>query len=53
MPLMQTDINKQELDPGFPGPEVVRISVGIETVADIIADLEQALSGVESSQAAD
>ena len=26
------------------GPDVVRISVGIETVSDIIADLEQALS---------
>lgn len=28
------------------GPDVVRLSVGIEDVADIIADLEQALSGV-------
>jgi len=28
------------------GPEVVRLSVGIEDVADIIADLEQALAGV-------
>ncbi|TVR12062.1 MAG: O-acetylhomoserine aminocarboxypropyltransferase [Salinarimonadaceae bacterium] len=27
------------------GPEVVRLSVGIEDVADIIADLDQALSG--------
>jgi O-acetylhomoserine (thiol)-lyase len=26
------------------GPEVVRISVGIEDVADIIADLDQALA---------
>jgi O-acetylhomoserine (thiol)-lyase len=26
------------------GPEVVRISVGIEDVSDIIADLEQALA---------
>lgn len=28
------------------GPEVVRISVGIEDVGDIIADLDQALAGV-------
>ncbi|NCC22164.1 MAG: O-acetylhomoserine aminocarboxypropyltransferase [Alphaproteobacteria bacterium] len=27
------------------GPDVIRISVGLETVADIIADLDQALSG--------
>ena len=25
------------------GPEVVRLSIGLETAADIIADLEQAL----------
>jgi O-acetylhomoserine (thiol)-lyase len=25
------------------GPDVLRLSVGIETVADIIADLDQAL----------
>lgn len=28
------------------GPEVVRLSVGIEDVADIIADLEQAFSKI-------
>ncbi|MGE5540587.1 MAG: O-acetylhomoserine aminocarboxypropyltransferase/cysteine synthase family protein [Gemmatimonas sp.] len=28
------------------GPEAVRISVGLETAADIIADLDQALSGI-------
>ncbi|MFT0861793.1 O-acetylhomoserine aminocarboxypropyltransferase [Ancylobacter sp. G4_0304] len=28
------------------GPDVIRISVGIEDVADIIADLEQALAGI-------
>jgi O-acetylhomoserine (thiol)-lyase len=27
------------------GPEVVRLSVGIETVADLIRDLDQALTG--------
>jgi O-acetylhomoserine (thiol)-lyase len=27
------------------GPDVVRLSVGIEDVADIIADLEQGLAG--------
>ncbi|RPF95290.1 MAG: hypothetical protein CBC23_012625, partial [Rhodospirillaceae bacterium TMED63] len=31
------------------GPDVVRISVGIETVEDIIADLDQALRGVRDS----
>ncbi|MEL0020850.1 MAG: PLP-dependent transferase, partial [Rickettsiales bacterium] len=35
------------------GPEVVRISVGIETVADIIADLDQALAGLATAQAAE
>ena len=34
---------KQQIAAGA-GPDVVRISVGIETVSDIIADLEQALS---------
>ena len=29
------------------GPEVLRLSVGIETVEDLIADLEQALAGVQ------
>jgi O-acetylhomoserine (thiol)-lyase len=28
------------------GPEVVRLSIGLESVADIIADLEQALANV-------
>ena len=28
------------------GPDVIRLSIGIEDVADIIADLEQALAGV-------
>jgi O-acetylhomoserine (thiol)-lyase len=28
------------------GPEVVRLSIGLESVADIIADLEQALATV-------
>lgn len=30
------------------GPDVVRLSIGLEDSADIIADLEQALQGVES-----
>ncbi|MAL63140.1 MAG: O-acetylhomoserine aminocarboxypropyltransferase [Alphaproteobacteria bacterium] len=34
---------KQQIAAGA-GPDVVRISVGIETVSDIIADLDQALS---------
>jgi O-acetylhomoserine (thiol)-lyase len=29
------------------GPEVVRVSIGIENVEDIIADLDQALAGSE------
>jgi len=28
------------------GPGLVRLSVGIEAVADVIADLERALAGV-------
>jgi len=29
------------------GPDVVRLSIGIESVADIIADLDQAMAGVD------
>ena len=36
---------KQQIAAGA-GPDVVRISVGIETVDDIISDLEQALSSI-------
>jgi O-acetylhomoserine (thiol)-lyase len=36
---------EQQTDAGA-GPDVVRISIGIETVEDLIADLEQALSGL-------
>jgi O-acetylhomoserine (thiol)-lyase len=28
------------------GPDVVRLSAGVEDVGDIIADLEQALEGI-------
>jgi O-acetylhomoserine (thiol)-lyase len=35
------------------GPEMIRLSVGIEDVDDILWDLEQALAGSQKSQAAD
>jgi O-acetylhomoserine (thiol)-lyase len=33
------------------GPDVVRLSIGIESVADIIADLEQALGKISGGMA--
>jgi O-acetylhomoserine (thiol)-lyase len=36
-------LNEEQLRKAGAGPEVVRLSIGIETVADIIADLDQAL----------
>lgn len=38
---------QQQLDAGV-NPELVRLSVGIETIEDIIADLEQALAKVDA-----
>ncbi|MDP6390480.1 MAG: PLP-dependent transferase, partial [Alphaproteobacteria bacterium] len=35
------------------GPDVIRLSVGIETVADIVADLEQAMARIPASKAAE
>ena len=37
-------MNRKRL-PGA-GPDVIRVSIGIEDVEDIIADLDQALAGV-------
>ncbi|MCA8908818.1 MAG: O-acetylhomoserine aminocarboxypropyltransferase [Rhodospirillaceae bacterium] len=42
-----------KLEAAGAGPEVVRLSIGLETVEDIIADLDQALKrGAEASKAA-
>ncbi len=41
-----SQLNEEELLSAGAGPDVVRISVGIEHVDDIIADLAQALDGV-------
>ena len=46
-------LTAEQLAAAGAGPEVVRISVGIETVSDIIADLDQALGGIETSKAAE
>ena len=35
-----------ELEAAGVSPDLIRLSVGIEDVADLIADLEQALAGV-------
>ena len=39
-------MNDEELAAAGVAPDLVRFSVGIEDVKDIIADLEQALAGV-------
>ena len=44
-------LTDEQLTAAGAGPEVIRISIGIETVEDVIADLEQALSGIEGAQA--
>jgi O-acetylhomoserine (thiol)-lyase len=36
----------EELEAGGVGADLVRLSVGIESVRDIIADLEQALAAI-------
>ena len=38
-------MNEQQLKEAGVNPELIRFSVGIESVEDIIADLEQALEG--------
>ncbi|MCP8895612.1 O-acetylhomoserine aminocarboxypropyltransferase [Shinella daejeonensis] len=39
-----SQLNEEQLAAAGAGPEVVRLSVGLEDVADIIADLEQSLA---------
>ena len=46
-------LTEEQLVAAGAGPEVVRISVGIETVDDLIADLDQALTGATIAKAAD
>ena len=41
-----SQLEGEELEAAGAGPDVVRISVGIEHVDDIIADLEQGLAGI-------
>ena len=40
-------MNDEQLKEAGVAPDLIRLSVGIEHVDDIIADLEQALSGIE------
>jgi O-acetylhomoserine (thiol)-lyase len=37
-------LDEAQLRAAGAGPEVIRLSIGLETAADIIADLEQALA---------
>jgi O-acetylhomoserine (thiol)-lyase len=46
-------LTEEQLIAAGAGPEVIRISIGIETVEDIIADLDQALMGIEAANAAE
>jgi O-acetylhomoserine (thiol)-lyase len=40
-------LTPEQQDAAGAGADVIRLSIGIETVADIIADLEQALAQVD------
>ena len=40
-------LDEAQLRAAGAGPEVIRLSIGLETAADIIADLEQALAAAE------
>ena len=46
-------LTQEQLNIAGAGPEVIRISVGIETVEDIIADLDQALNNLVTAKAAE
>ena len=46
-------LTEEQLKAAGAGPEVIRISIGIETVEDIISDLEQALTGLELATVAE
>ena len=41
-----SQLDEEELVAAGAGPDVVRLSIGIEHVDDIIADLEQALAAI-------
>jgi O-acetylhomoserine (thiol)-lyase len=44
-------LTEEQLIAAGAGPEVIRISIGIETIEDIIADLDHALTRVEAANA--
>ena len=46
-------LTEQEQMAAGAGPDVVRLSVGLETVQDIIADLDQALAKARAGRAAE
>ena len=39
-------MNDQELEAAGVGPDLIRLSVGLEDLDDLIGDVEQALAGV-------
>ena len=41
-------LNEEQLLAAGAGPDVIRLSIGLETLNDIIADLDQALSKATS-----
>ena len=44
-------LTEEQLKAAGAGPEVIRISIGIETVEDVINDLDNALSSLKATQA--
>ena len=46
-------LTAEQLEAAGAGPDVVRLSIGIESVADIIADLDQALGKAQAVRAAE
>jgi O-acetylhomoserine (thiol)-lyase len=46
-------LTAEQLEAAGAGPDVVRLSIGIESVADIIADLDQALDKAQAVRAAE
>jgi O-acetylhomoserine (thiol)-lyase len=46
-------LTEEQLKAAGAGPEVIRISIGIETVEDVIDDLDHALSSLKTAQAAE
>jgi O-acetylhomoserine (thiol)-lyase len=45
-------LDEEQLRKAGAGPEVVRLSIGLETAADIVADLDQALRAAASTATA-